>query len=80
MENFQHSLTAHLAVKGSANSSPLIILILPAMGAPTRLYQYLYEEIQTSGLGVAIIMLMFQLPLSLPVATSGIVPGLVWKC
>ena len=58
MENFQHSLSAHLDVKGSVNlNSPLIILILPALGAPTRLYKHLYEGIQTSGLGVAIMNL-----------------------
>ncbi|NOX34419.1 MAG: hypothetical protein GXP56_11915 [Deltaproteobacteria bacterium] len=58
MENFQHSLSAHLSVQGSDNSdSQLIILILPAMGAPTRLYKRLYEGILQADLGVAIMNL-----------------------
>lgn len=58
MENFQHSLSDHLSVMGSANSkSRLIILILPAMGAPTRLYKQLYEGILQAGFGIAIMNL-----------------------
>lgn len=58
MENFQHSLSAHLSVQCSDNSkSQLIVLILPAMGAPTRLYKRLYEGILQADLGVAIMNL-----------------------
>ena len=58
MKNFQHSLSDHLSVMGSANSkSRLIILILPAMGAPTRLYKQLYEGILQAGFGIAIMNL-----------------------
>ena len=58
MENFQHSLSSHLAVQGSdISESQLIILILPAMGAPTKLYKQLYEGIFQAGLSVAIMNL-----------------------
>ncbi len=58
MENFQHSLSAYLSVQGSDNSkSQLIILILPAMGAPTRLYKRLYDGILQADLSVAIMNL-----------------------
>lgn len=58
MGDFQHSLSAHLAVHGSELSeSQLIILILPAMGAPTKLYKRLYEGILQAGFGVAIMNL-----------------------
>ena len=58
MENFQHSLSAHLSVQCSDNSkSQLIVLILPAMGAPTRLYKRLYDGILQADLSVAIMNL-----------------------
>ena len=58
MENFQHSLFDYLAVQGSdISESPIIVLILPALGAPTRLYKQLYDGIIKADLSVALMNL-----------------------
>ncbi len=58
MESFQHSLSGHLTVQGSdVSGSQIIVLILPAMGAPTRLYNRLYHGILQEGLSVALMNL-----------------------
>lgn len=58
MKNYQHSLSNHLSVRGLGNSeSQLIVLIIPAMGAPTRLYKRLYHGITQAGLSVALMNL-----------------------
>ena len=58
MGNFQHSLFDYLAVQGSdVSESQIIILILPALGAPTRLYKQLYDGIIQAGISVALMNL-----------------------
>ncbi|MCK5312818.1 MAG: alpha/beta hydrolase [Desulfobacteraceae bacterium] len=58
MENFQHSLFDYLAVQGSdVSESQIIVLILPALGAPTRLYKRLYDGIIQADISVALMTL-----------------------
>ncbi len=55
MKDFQHSLFDDLVVKSfDIPESQIIVLILPAMGAPTKLYKHLYQGISQAGLSVAL--------------------------
>ncbi len=55
---FQHALSDHSRVKGhDIAESQVIILIVPAMGAPARLYNKLYHGIIRAGASVAIMNL-----------------------
>ncbi len=58
MEKLQHLLSDHLFVISSVNfESQFIVLIIPAMGAPTKLYKKLYDGIIQAGLGAALMNL-----------------------
>ena len=58
MKNYQRSLSSFLKVQGSdISKSQLIILILPALGAPTKLYMKLYDEILKADISVSIMNL-----------------------
>jgi len=58
VEKFQHALPAHSGVEGTdLPDSELIVLILPALGTPTRLYQRLYEGLLQAGFSAAIMSL-----------------------
>ena len=58
LEDFQHTLSDYVTVQGTTHpESQLILLILPAMGAPAKLYKRLYDGIIQAGLSAAIMNL-----------------------